>query len=306
MKNIKRKILVCGGTGFIGYNLIKTCSKLGWSVTSVSKNIPDKNKRINGVKYKVIDLRNLRKFIHFNESYDYIVNTAGYVKNRIDVRYKYDHFRIVNSIYEYFKIKNIKAFLNIGTCAEYGGGRSPQNETLTCFPKTHYGKDKLKCTNFLLKVHKKYGFPSIIFRLYQAYGPHQEENRLIPIVAQACYQNKKFKCLDGNQKRDFIYIDDLIKAIIKALKNKKAVGHIFNIGSGEVITIKFLINFIKKYFNKGKPIFGAIKLRKDEKGLIYPNISKIFYTLKWKPKVFFQAGIRKTLRFYKNKYKDMN
>ena len=97
-------------------------------------------------------------------------------------------------------------------------------ETFTCKPKTSYGKDKLKCTNFLNNSFKIYGFPVIIFRPYQVYGPLQETNRLIPIAAKACYFGKKFNCIDGNQVRDYLYVEDLVDAVLKALQNPKAIG----------------------------------------------------------------------------------
>ena len=65
------------------------------------------------------------------------------------------------------------------------------------------------------------------------YGPNQDLNRIIPITIINAIKNRKFDCSSGNQLRDFIYVDDVIKAIIKALKNKNMSGEIINIGSGK-------------------------------------------------------------------------
>ena len=96
----------------------------------------------------------------------------------------------------------------------------------------------------MIKLFKLRKFPSTILRLYQAYGPRQELNRFIPIIINSCIKNKKFPCSDGNQFRDFVFIDDVIEAIIKSLKNKKAKGEIFNIGSGKPIKIKNIIKYL--------------------------------------------------------------
>ena len=129
---------------------------------------------------------------------------------------------------------------------------------------------------FFEQLFKVYGFPVIIFRPYQVYGPLQETNRLIPIAAKSCYFDEEFNCIDGSQIRDYLYIEDLVNAASKALQNPKAIGQIFNLGSGKKISIKYLINYIKNYYYKrGKPIYGKIKLRKDESKNIYPDISKI-------------------------------
>lgn len=301
-KKKKTKILILGGTGFIGYHLLKKCIRKGWDVTSISKNYPNKNKFIRRVNYKNINLENFKNFSILEKNYDYIVNTSGYINNNKS-NYKEHNFKIVKNIFLYFKNTNIKAFLNLGSSAEYGGIKSLQNEKLICIPKSKYGKDKLKSTFFLINAFKKFKFPSIIFRAYQVYGPLQEENRLIPIAAKACFFDKKFDCSDENLIRDFIYIDDLVEAIIKALKNQQAKGQIFNLGSGKKISLKHTVSSIRNFYKKGSPIYGKIKLRKDENRIIFADIKKSKKFLRWKPKINFKVGLLKTLKHYKNKYK---
>lgn len=297
----KIKILILGGTGFIGYHLTAKCLKLKWNVTSVSKHIP-KKKYFKKAKYIKINLKKIKELKTLKKDYDYIVNASGYIDNNSTNKYNNDHFKILRNLVLYFKKSSCKKFLNIGTSSEYGGSKSPQKEKFKCFPKSSYGRDKLKCTNYLLSSHRSFKFPSIIFRVYQAYGPFQELNRLIPIAANAFYFNRKFDCSDGKQLRDFIYIEDLISAVIKALKSKNAVGNIFNIGSGKTVSIKFIINSIRNYFKRGKPIFGSIPLRKDETYETYPDISKTKNMLRWRPKVSFKKGLLKTLSHYKKEY----
>ena len=96
------------------------------------------------------------------------------------------------------------------------------------------------------------------------YGPYQDANRVIPLTITNALKNKNFKCSSGLQLRDFTYIDDVINAIIKTLKNSKSSGEIINIGSGKPISIKKVIIKICEMINSGNPIFGKISLRKDE------------------------------------------
>lgn len=302
-KKKKTKILILGGSGFIGYHLSKKCITKGWDVTSISKNYPKKIKFVSKVNYKNINLENFKNLSILEKNYDYIVNASGYINNNDKLNYKNHNFKIVKNIFLYFKNTNIKAFLNLGTSAEYGGIKSLQNENLICRPKSKYGKDKLKSTFFLTNAFKKFKFPSIIFRIYQVYGPLQETNRLIPIAAKACFFDKKFNCADGNLIRDFIYIDDLVEAILKALNNQQAKGQIFNLGSGKKISLKFVVNSIREFYKKGSPIYDKIKLRKDENKIIFADIKKSKKILRWKPKTSFKAGLLETLKYYKNKYK---
>ena len=251
-------------------------------------------------------MENFRNFKNISKDYDFVVNASGYINNNDNLTYKNHNFKIVKNIIRHFRNTNIKAFLNIGTSAEYGGMFSPQNEKVKTLPKSKYGKDKLKCTKLLINSFKTINFPAIVFRTYQVYGPLQETNRLIPIAANSCYLNKKFDCSDGSQIRDYIYIDDLTEAIVKALNNKLAIGQIFNIGSGYGVSLKQIIDSTKKFFKKGRPLFGKIKSRKDENKEIIADISKIKRILKWKPKVKFKLGLRRTLKYYKKKYETID
>ena len=306
MKKYKTKILIFGGSGFIGYHLTKKCVKKGWSVTSISKHILKKEKIVKKAFYSIKNLENFRNFRNISKDYDFVVNASGYINNNDNLTYKNHNFKIVKNIIRHFRNTNIKAFLNIGTSAEYGGMFSPQNEKVKTLPKSKYGKDKLKCTKLLINSFKTINFPAIVFRTYQVYGPLQETNRLIPIAANSCYLNKKFDCSDGSQIRDYIYIDDLTEAIVKALNNKLAIGQIFNIGSGYGVSLKQIIDSTKKFFKKGRPLFGKIKSRKDENKEIIADISKIKRILKWKPKVKFKLGLRRTLKYYKKKYETID
>jgi dTDP-glucose 4,6-dehydratase len=146
-------------------------------------------------------------------------------------------------------------------------------------------------------LYKKKKFPVVILRLYQVYGPNQDKNRLIPFIIDRCKNNKSFPCSSGAQLRDFLYVDDLIDAILRCL-DKKVEGKIINIGSGKIIKVKKIINQIVNFYKAGKPLFGKIKLRKEEMLEVYPSLLNARKFLGWKPKVSFNSGILKTINFY--------
>ena len=112
------------------------------------------------------------------------------------------------------------------------------------------------------------------------------------------FKKKKFACTLGIQKRDFLYIDDLIDLIFKVLKNKNVKGEIINAGSGEPIKVKNLIELIKEFSNGGEPEYGKLDMRKDEILNMYPSIKKAEKLLNWKPKTSIKKGLKKTIKFY--------
>ena len=152
---------------------------------------------------------------------------------------------------------------------------------------------------YLIDLFKKQKFPSTILRLYNTYGPTQDLNRFIPIVISGCIKNKKFPCSKGNQLRDFLHIDDVVDAILKSLTNKNAKGQIINIGSGKPIIIKNIIEYIKKIVKGGYPLFGKVKLRKDEILKVYPDINKAKNKINWRPKISFKKGLKVTIDSFK-------
>jgi len=154
-------------------------------------------------------------------------------------------------------------------------------------------------STYLIDLFKKQKFPSTILRLYNTYGSRQDLNRFIPIVISGCTKNKKFPCSIGNQVRDFLHIDDVVDAIIKSLTNKNARGQIINIGSGKPRIIKKIIEYIKKISKGGYPLFGKVKLRRDEILTVYPDINKARNKIGWRPKVSFKKGLKVTIDSFK-------
>ena len=118
------------------------------------------------------------------------------------------------------------------------------------------------------------------------YGPKQDENRLIPITINSFLKKKVFHCSDGKQARDFLYIDDLVNALIKSLDNPNIIGKSINLGYGKVYKVNYVINYIHK--NKiWKTNIWKISLRKDEIKSLYPNI-KLAKLLDWEPQTSFK------------------
>jgi len=296
---LKKKILILGGTGFIGYHLAKRAIKKNFKVTSISKNQPIKKRYLKDVNYIITDISNnnlLKKNIKKN--FDYVVNLAGYVDHSDKNKVYKSHYLGCRNIANFFLKKKIKSFIQIGSSMEYGYQKSPQKEDSKCNPKSAYGKAKFLSTRYLLNLFQKKNFPVTILRLYQVYGPYQDLNRFIPIVINSCKNNKNFPCSHGKQYRDFLYIDDLINAIFSIFNNYKSRGEIINIGYGSPLKIRNIIKNIVNYYREGKPQFGMIKLRKEEQMIIYPNLIKAKKILKWKAKNNFVTGLKKTISYY--------
>ena len=295
-----KKILIVGGTGFIGYHLAKKCLRKGWDTHSLSSKKPTKKRFLKNVKYILCDISIKRSLKNkLKDKYNYVVNLGGYVDHsNIKKTYK-SHFLGCKNLSEIFIKNQISSFIQIGSSSEYGRNKSPQHEKLNCKPTSIYGRSKLLATQHLMNLYYKKKFPCTVLRLYQVYGPFQDYNRFISFVIKSCIKNDNFPCSHGNQFRDFIYVSDVVDAIMKTLTKEKSNGKIINIGSGKVKKIKNVIEIIRSLVQGGKPEYGIIKLRKDEMVNISPNLKLSKNILNWKPKMSFKKGLNKTIKHIK-------
>lgn len=298
-----KQLLIVGGTGFLGYHVSKALVNK-FKIISISKNNPKKNRFIKKVKYLKVDIstkNSLKKIENKISKITHIINFGGYVNHSDKKRVFKTHYEGAKNLINFFLNKDVEMFIQIGSSMEYGKKISPQKEKSTPSPISHYGKAKLLATNFALNVYKKKKFPIFIIRPYQVYGPNQDSNKLIPFVINQSLKDNNFPCSSGNQFRDFLYISDFVSCIRLFLKNKVHSGQVFNVGYGKPLKIKNVIKSINNKIKLGKPLFGKINLRKEEQKFIYPNIDKTKKILRWRPKIKFDNGINKTIKFFKIK-----
>lgn len=298
-----KKILVIGGTGFIGYHIIKEAKKRKYSIHSISLKHPKKKRfhqKVNYIKADISKYNQLKKKL--TKNFDYVVNAGGYGIHPRDgkegEKLIRSHYLGLQNILKILNLKKIKKFIQIGSSSEYGKVSSPIKETSTCKPKTPYSIAKFLCTKYLINLYLKNNFPVTIFRLFQVYGSKQDENRVIPFVINNCLKNKKFSTTKGNQICDFCYIDDIVSVIFKSFKNKKSNGEIINVGSGQPIQLKRIFKLIIKKIGKGKPKIGGLTYEKEKNKISFPSIARAKKILQWKPIVSLEKGINHTIESY--------
>ena len=298
----KISLLVAGGTGFLGYHVLKRAKKENWSLSSLSSKAPKKKFFIKKVKYIKTDLTKTKRLKKYD--YDYVINLTGYTNisqnKKIKNIFFKTHFYGLKNLINLLNKKKLKKFIQAGSSLEYGLIKQPQKESSTPKPNTYYGKAKLKCTNYLLRSFNKNKFQKIVLRFFQVYGALQEKNRLLPYVIENSLKNKNFNLTLGNQYRDFCYVDDAVESIFKVLKSKKNLNNkIFNIGYGKSYKIRDIVEIIVMLCGKGRPNFGGKKYKFKENIHLRPDINLAKKYLKWSPKVELLKGLKKTISSYK-------
>lgn len=295
-------ILIVGGNGYIGQNIINRCISFKWDVYTLNLHFHNLNSRYKNITEIVCDVRNLENLKNALSKYEftYVVNCLGYVDhsslNNGGLNVIQTHLMGTINLVSVLKKQFLKKFINLGSSDEYGYSTAPQVETMIGKPLTCYSFSKTCTSDFLKMAYISESFPSIILKIFLTYGPRQNDQRFIPQIIKGCLGGSEFPVSQGNQLRDFCYISDLVDAIFIALNSEINNAEIFNIASGNPVKIKDIVLLIKKIIGKGSPNFGSIPYRDNEIMELYANIEKAQQKLNWIPKIGLLEGLTLTIQ----------
>lgn len=263
-------IYLIGGSGFIGKHLARVLSK-EYKITVFDKFIDrDYFNNYPDVDTHCLDLIE-EKIPETYDTPDFIINLASVVTAERDFSL-FDsliasNLKILLNLYERFKdCKKLKMFIQFGSSEEYGKARSPYVETMREQPVSPYALVKQLTTNTALMLHSNYGFPAMVVRPGNLFGPGQNPNKFIPYVVQRLKSGETLNVTLCEQKRDFIHVDDFAAAIKAIIKNyTMCVGEIINVSSGVSVSLKSIIEHYKKELKSTSQInYGAIPYRENE------------------------------------------
>tara|TARA_Y100000590_G_scaffold311278_1_gene351691 strand:- start:148 stop:1161 length:1014 start_codon:yes stop_codon:yes gene_type:complete len=312
------KILVTGGLGFIGSNLIKLLLKKNYKVINIDKvsyasNFYNTREFIKNKNYKFIkcDLTNflkLKKIILSNNP-NAIFNLAAetHVDRSIDGPKNFISSNIIgtfNILEVIRKYKKKIKLIHISTDEVYGDvikGRSKENDAYK--PSSPYSATKASSDHLVYSYIKTFNVSALVTNCSNNFGPRQHPEKLIPKLIYNILNNKKLPIYGkGKNSREWIFVDDHCEALIKVYKSGK-IGEFYNVGSNynidNLTVVKKLISVAKKKINLGKNV--KIHFVKDRPGhdMRYAiDSKKIKKNLKWKTKINFMTGLEKTFEWY--------
>tara|TARA_Y100001970_G_scaffold168897_1_gene206543 strand:+ start:21655 stop:22617 length:963 start_codon:yes stop_codon:yes gene_type:complete len=309
LKSIKdKRILITGGTGFLASHLaIKLLSSnakifLLDIVSPEKQPLLDKfSDKLSFVECNILDFKELEKktkeispqiIYHFGATLDRtrdfskidsiidlnIKGTTNLLKSLIDIDYS--------------------SFILSSTSDVYGDLEPPFTEDMPLNPASPYSVSKLSAELFCRIFSKIYNKPYSIIRLFNIYGEGQSENMFIPQLIQSCIKVKDFNMTNGEQIREFNYVEDIVDALILSTSNEMK-NQIINLGNSNPMSIRFIADSIVRKFNHNiKLNYGAYNYRENEIMEMYSDNNKAKKILNWSPKNSIEQGLTKTIKYF--------
>jgi UDP-glucose 4-epimerase len=214
--------------------------------------------------------------------------------------YTRNNIEATQKLLESYKDIKIKKFVFASSSSVYGDAELPMKEDSLLKPVSPYGVTKLAGENLCYLYRRNYNLPTVSLRFFTVYGPRQRPDMAIHKFVKAILNNEEIIVYgDGEQTRDFTYVGDVIEANLLAA-NSDLAGETFNIGGGSRISVNDLIKLIEKITGKTAKIEYMEKQKGDVKDTL-ADITKTTKLLKWAPKTKIEEGLKRHLKWMKNK-----
>ena len=314
-----KQILITGGLGMLGSTIAHKLVDHGAAVTIIDSCLEPYGANmfnVEGIKDRIkinkSDIRDKGSIGALVKDKDFIFNLAGQVSHNdsiidpfldADINY-FGHLNVLENI----KKHNPKAvILYAGSRLQFGKiERVPVNETHPLRPRTPYALNKTAAENMYLFYHEMHKIPCVLFRIANPYGPRSQMKHskysMINWFLRLAMEGKTIKVFgDGNQIRDYIYVEDLADAFLSAAANKECYGKVFNVGSGTGTKFKDMVETVVKTVGSGKIDYvpWPENYANVETGNYITDIAKLFQATGWKPSVDLKIGIGSTHEYYK-------
>ncbi len=307
MKALKeKKVVVTGGAGFIGSNLCRTLLKNGAKVTAYDNLYSGKTEFIEdlinkGLNFIQEDIRNQAALEEATKNSEVIFHLAA----QTSVPFSMDNPKEDCEINVVGTVNTLEAAKKAGarvifasSAAVYGNPeKRPTPETYQTHPVAFYGLTKLIGENYCRFYYENYGLEVVMFRIFNVYGPDCH-GAIYDFLNKLRKNPHKLEVLGtGKQSRDFIYISDMIDALIKAATSPLASGEVFNIGTGTTTSVaelaKMIVNILELedvdiYFTGGQAWAGDMDVTLAEN-------RKAISRLHWSPQVSLEEGLKKLI-----------
>jgi len=302
------KIFVTGGTGFIGPYVVRELSKRGHHLLLLLEKSEAQTGKLNlpkEIKFVKGNLSNINSWKSAVKNFqpDATIHMAWEGIPDYSAEMSIKNLKYGLNLFKELAELGCKKIICTGSCWEYGQNHGKLSENLPVRPSNAFTAAKNALHLLGREIAKENNIQFIWTRLFYVYGPGQRENSLIPYIIKCVKEGKKPEIKTPSARNDFIYVEDVAKAIVIILE-KCNQSTVYNIGSGDSTSIQDIIKIVHSELNlqyepKDK-LFKSSNIPFDN---FWADISKIKKEIGWEPKLTISDGLQKTIHKYKNRKK---
>jgi nucleoside-diphosphate-sugar epimerase len=296
------RIAVTGASGFIGRGLVEYLHAQGADVVAITVE-PRPTAPLDALgftleRHVVADISRLGEAVK-QAGAEHIVHLAGYVSTRrtVEALRESTQWNLMGTLalLEAAADMHAKRVVLLGSCEEYGQNIAPFQTDAAPDPLSPYGASKAAITAYARMFSSSFGLPTVVLRPSVVYGPGQSPRMLISQVMQGLAEGRSIDVTAGEQTRDFIFIDDIVRYIGDALTLDHIAGDVWNAASGEVVSVRECLERIERITGiHGLIRYGARAYEDRETFQYQLDMSRTYARFGWRPHLPLTRGLELT------------
>lgn len=291
-----KRILITGAAGFIGSSLIRFLQQdTSLQITGLVRQMDERIENSRpGLTYAAVDLRDaaaMRSAVQ-DAGPDHIIHLAA-----AGVR---DPFLALEKALDH----NLQGTINLLSAAFERQAGPPVKKVIVCrtpgerTAMNHYAASKAAAWLVCRMYARTREWPVVGGMIFQVYGPGQSAQNLIPAAFSAAREDRDFPMTEGLQRKDWIYIDDVVAALVALLTARVDPGQSVDIGTGETVQVAEAVRMVYRLVGgKGRPLIGAVPSRPGEEYEQTADVSKAQQLLDWQASYTLENGLKQLISY---------
>ena len=298
----RKRVAVTGATGFIGTALLQALHRAGAELVA----IVGKGRRTDVLRTlpfpvqltMVENGRDMGEAVRAAEP-DFVVHLSAHVSTErsyasLAQTLEWNLLSTIDVLTACAQT-GVKRVILMGSTEEYGQNAAPFDPHLALDPPSPYAASKAAQTAYARMFHNTFGLETVILRPTVVYGPGQSQRMLISMVMEALAAGRVIDVTEGKQTRDFVYVDDVVDAILLGLVTPGLEGDVWNVGSGEVVTVRDCLERIERITGtEGLVLYGKRPYIAREIFRYESEVYRTYGILQWRPAITLDEGLRRT------------
>jgi len=294
------RVLVTGGTGFIGRQLCSALAKSSARILAISRR--NRPPQLSPSLFRSVDLLDsdavqaaVRQFAPTHVVHLAALKLDGGLLDNLRPSYDANLLSTLNLAVAVIATGGCHRFVYLSSAEEYGRATVPFDARSREVPLTAYGLSKLAATQLLQALSVMHDLPIAVLRATSVYGPGQSPRMFVPSLLHALMNGTEFPMTSGNQTRDFIYVGDVVDGILRALAMPDRHDGALHLSAGAPVTVREVALLVARLIGGASEAlvkFGAVPYRDGEAMDYWASNTEAKVVLGWSPRVSLEEGIR--------------